>query len=61
MVISAAATGLRPGEWIALEWRTIDRDRLTGILLTQRAMTSPEPPQVVADFWSAAGAARRRE
>ena len=24
MVIFAAATGLRPGEWIALEWRDID-------------------------------------
>src|SRR5213592_4875768 len=25
MVIFAAATGLRPGEWTALEWRDIDR------------------------------------
>ncbi|MCU1359640.1 MAG: hypothetical protein JWN99_929 [Ilumatobacteraceae bacterium] len=27
---------------------------ITGILLTQRAMTSPEPPAVFADFWECA-------
>ena len=27
---------------------------LTGILLTQRAMTSPEPPEVFDDFWNGA-------
>src|SRR4051812_17083079 len=26
MVIFAAATGMRPGEWVALEWRDINRD-----------------------------------
>jgi len=26
MVVFAAATGMRPGEWVALEWRDIDRD-----------------------------------
>ena len=26
MVIFAAATGMRPGEWVALEWRDVDRD-----------------------------------
>ena len=34
-------------------WRSdLDR-RLTGILFTQRAMTSPEPPEVAMDFWNA--------
>jgi CubicO group peptidase (beta-lactamase class C family) len=34
-------------------WRT-DRARdVTGILLTQRAMTSPEPPALFIDFWHA--------
>jgi integrase len=28
LVVFAAATGLRPGEWLALEWRDIDRDQL---------------------------------
>ena len=32
-------------------WRS-DRTRgLTGILFTQRSMTSPEPPAVFNDFW----------
>jgi CubicO group peptidase (beta-lactamase class C family) len=30
---------------------------LTGILLTQRAMTSPQPPPLSTDFWDAAYAA----
>src|SRR5690348_18032377 len=38
-------------------WRT-DRSRgLTGILLTQRMATSPEPVPLVTDFWAAAYAA----
>jgi CubicO group peptidase (beta-lactamase class C family) len=35
-------------------WRTDPARDVTGILLTQRAMTSPQPPQVMADFWRAA-------
>ena len=27
LVVFAAATGLRPGEWLALEWRDIDREQ----------------------------------
>jgi CubicO group peptidase (beta-lactamase class C family) len=38
-------------------WRNDPETGLTGILLTQRMMTSPEPPQVARDFWSAAYAA----
>ena len=38
-------------------WRTDPATGLTGILLTQRMVTSPEPAQLVKDFWSAAYAA----
>jgi CubicO group peptidase (beta-lactamase class C family) len=38
-------------------WRTDPVSGVTGILLTQRTMTSPEPPPVVRDFWSHAYAA----
>ncbi|MFA5885438.1 MAG: serine hydrolase domain-containing protein [Acidimicrobiia bacterium] len=38
-------------------WRTDPAVGLTGILLTQRAMISPEPPEIVSDFWTAAYAA----
>ncbi len=35
-------------------WRSDPVRGLTGILLTQRAMTSPEPPPLFVDFWDAA-------
>ena len=35
-------------------WRSDAGRALTGILFTQRAMTSPAPPEVFTDFWSAA-------
>ena len=38
-------------------WRTDPATGLTGILLTQRMLTSPEPPEVARDFWSRAYAA----
>ncbi len=38
-------------------WRSDPVTGLTGILLTQRMMTSPEPPPVARTFWSAAYAA----
>ncbi|TVZ04372.1 class A beta-lactamase-related serine hydrolase [Trebonia kvetii] len=41
-------------------WRNDPATGLTGILLTQRMMTSPEPPPVARDFWSAAYAAIAR-
>ncbi|HZQ84925.1 MAG TPA: serine hydrolase domain-containing protein [Acidimicrobiales bacterium] len=33
-------------------WRTEPASGVTGILLTQRAMTSPQPPAVFQDFWA---------
>jgi CubicO group peptidase (beta-lactamase class C family) len=38
-------------------WRTDPETGLTGILLTQRMATSPEPAAAVRDFWTAAHAA----
>jgi len=38
-------------------WRNDPVTGLTSILLTQRMMTSPEPPEVARDFWSCACAA----
>jgi CubicO group peptidase (beta-lactamase class C family) len=38
-------------------WRTDPAAGLTGILLTQRQMTSPEPTEIAKDFWTAAYAA----
>jgi CubicO group peptidase (beta-lactamase class C family) len=38
-------------------WRTDKESGLTGILLTQRMATSPEPSELVEDFWAAAYAA----
>ena len=35
-------------------WRTDMKTGLTGILLTQRMATSPEPTELVRDFWAAA-------
>jgi CubicO group peptidase (beta-lactamase class C family) len=35
-------------------WRSDVRRDLTGILFTQRTMTSPEPPEIFVDFWNCA-------
>jgi len=35
-------------------WYSDPREQLTGILLTQRLMDSPQAPKVMADFWTAA-------
>jgi hypothetical protein len=35
-------------------WRSDVGTGLTGILLTQREMTSPQPPAVFRDFWDSA-------
>jgi CubicO group peptidase (beta-lactamase class C family) len=33
-------------------WRTNPERGVTGILLTQRQMMSPEPPPAFTDFWA---------
>jgi CubicO group peptidase (beta-lactamase class C family) len=38
-------------------WRSDTVAGITGILFTQRAMTSPEPPEIFSDFWKGAYAA----
>ncbi|WP_329570247.1 serine hydrolase domain-containing protein [Kitasatospora sp. NBC_01266] len=35
-------------------WGVDPKDRVTGVLLTGRAFTSPVPPPVVQDFWTSA-------
>ena len=35
-------------------WYSDPKEGLTGILLTQRLMESPQSPRVIADFWTAA-------
>jgi CubicO group peptidase (beta-lactamase class C family) len=37
-------------------WRTSPQAGVTGILLTQRELRSPEPPPLFADFWSGVNA-----
>ncbi len=33
-------------------WYSDPREQLTGILLTQRMMDSPQPPRAFVDFWT---------
>jgi CubicO group peptidase (beta-lactamase class C family) len=35
-------------------WYSDPREGLTGVLLTQRMMDSPQPPPALADFWTLA-------
>jgi CubicO group peptidase (beta-lactamase class C family) len=35
-------------------WYSGPREKLTGILLTQRMMDSPQPPRALVDFWTLA-------
>ena len=37
-------------------WRSNRRQGVTGILFTQRAMNSPEPPPLNHDFWAGVNA-----
>lgn len=67
MATTAPITGEPPMPWgfgwdggTGTTWRSDPVRGLTGILLTQRAMTSPEPPQVFTDFWDGAYGAIQR-
>jgi CubicO group peptidase (beta-lactamase class C family) len=42
---------------IGTTWRSNPRSRVTGILFTQREVTSPAPPPMVEDFWAGVNAA----
>ena len=37
---------------LGTSWRSDPREDLIGILMTQRAWTSPTPPDVCLDFWT---------
>ncbi|HEY3064734.1 MAG TPA: serine hydrolase domain-containing protein [Methylomirabilota bacterium] len=39
---------------LGTSWRSDPREELVGILMTQRAWTSPNPPDVCRDFWTLA-------
>jgi integrase len=45
MILFAAATGLRPGEWIALEHRDIDRNERLVHVCEPSASTASSPPR----------------
>jgi len=37
---------------LGTSWRSDPKEDLVGILMTQRAWTSPTPPDVCLDFWT---------
>jgi CubicO group peptidase (beta-lactamase class C family) len=39
---------------LGTSWRVDPREQMCGILMTQRAWTSPVPPNVCVDFWTSA-------
>jgi CubicO group peptidase (beta-lactamase class C family) len=39
---------------LGTSWYSDPREELAGVLLTQRAWTSPNPPDVCLDFWTSA-------
>jgi CubicO group peptidase (beta-lactamase class C family) len=67
LMMAAPAAGARPSHSITggfgweggtgTSWRFNPGTGLTAIILTQRAMTSPDPPAILTDFWAAADAA----
>lgn len=58
MVMSAAATGLRPGEWIALGWRDLELDLDEPVVYVRRAFRDgrlkcpgPQETQGASRLW----------
>jgi len=50
---------LLPGQFgwdggLGTSWRSDPKEEMVGILMTQRAWTSPSPPDVCLDFWTSA-------
>ncbi|MDP3745569.1 MAG: serine hydrolase domain-containing protein [Phenylobacterium sp.] len=59
MAVAAADSQAVPGGFgwdggYGTSWRSDPKAGLVGVLLTQQLWTSPEPPRVLRDFWTAA-------
>jgi CubicO group peptidase (beta-lactamase class C family) len=39
---------------LGTSWRTDPAEEMVGVLMTQRAWTSPDPPDICRDFWTSA-------
>jgi integrase len=50
MILFAAATGLRPAEWVALEWRDIDRDERAAYVRRSCTRRELKPPKTEASL-----------
>jgi CubicO group peptidase (beta-lactamase class C family) len=66
LVVPATGSSDQPLPWgigwdggTGTTWRSHPRSGVTGILFTQRAATSPEPPRLMQDFWAGVNAATR--
>jgi CubicO group peptidase (beta-lactamase class C family) len=59
MVTRRDAVAAVPGQFgwdggLGTSWRSDPKEEMVGILMTQRAWTSPNPPGVCLDFWTSA-------
>ena len=52
LIMSGKASGWDGG--LGTSWRVDPKEQMCGIVMTQRAWTSPVPPNVCADFWTSA-------
>jgi CubicO group peptidase (beta-lactamase class C family) len=55
---------LAPGSYgwdggLGTSWANDPANRLAGVLLTNRAWSSPDPPAVMQDFWTSVATAMR--